>query len=169
MQNVKSKEQEGLLTLLGSAAVATGPFWILHFAFFILHLPPQAAFFLRYDTRVPKPALALRPRIRIVREDGVIVFGPGKADLLAEISAHGSIRRAAENLRMSYMRAWKLIRVMNDAFPEPLVAKTRGGAAHGGAVLTPEGEKVLALYRRMESKATRAMAAEWRRLKSMLR
>jgi molybdate transport system regulatory protein len=115
------------------------------------------------------PTLRLRPRIRIVRDDGVIVFGPGKADLLEEIRDHGSIRRAAENLGMSYMRAWKLIRVMNEAFPRPLVVKTRGGAEHGGAALTPEGEKVLALYRAMEKKATAAMADEWKRLRTMLR
>lgn len=131
-------------------------------------LPPQAAISLRYDTRVPKPALSLRPRIRIVRGDGVIVFGPGKADLLEEIRAHGSIRQAAENLGMSYMRAWKLIRVMNEAFPRPLVEKTRGGAGHGGAALTPDGETVLAMYRAMERKATRAMAAEWRKLRKLL-
>jgi molybdate transport system regulatory protein len=117
---------------------------------------------------VPKPALSLRPRIRIVRADGVIAFGPGKADLLDEVRAHGSIRQAAENLGMSYMRAWKLIRVMNDAFPRPLVEKTRGGTGHGGAALTADGEKVLALYRAMEKKATRAMGGEWRRLKGML-
>jgi molybdate transport system regulatory protein len=115
------------------------------------------------------PPLRIRPRIRIVRDDGVIVFGPGKADLLAEVRAHGSIRRAAENLGMSYMRAWKLIRVMNEAFPRPLVEKTRGGAEHGGATLTAEGERVLALYRTMEKKAMAAMAEEWKRLKAMLR
>ncbi|HSN69829.1 MAG TPA: LysR family transcriptional regulator [Thermoanaerobaculia bacterium] len=115
------------------------------------------------------PTLTLRPRIRIMRADGVIVFGPGKADLLAEIRDHGSIRRAAENLGMSYMRAWKLIRVMNEAFPRPLVEKTRGGAAHGGAILTTDGEKVLALYRGMERKARAAMASEWKRLRALLR
>lgn len=118
---------------------------------------------------MPPPALRLRPRIRIVRADGVIVFGPGKADVLDQVRAHGSIRRAAENLGMSYMRAWKLIRVMNEAFPRPLVEKTRGGAEHGGAVLTAEGERVLALYREMERKATAAMAGQWKRLQAILR
>lgn len=105
----------------------------------------------------------------MVREDGVIVFGPGKADLLDQIRRHRSIRRAAENLGMSYMRAWKLVRVMNEAFPEPLVVKSRGGAERGGAVLTPRGRQVLQLYRSMESRALEAVRSEWSDLRRILR
>lgn len=116
----------------------------------------------------PRRSVTVRPRIRVVRNDGVIVFGPGKADLLEQIAAHRSIRRAAENLEMSYMRAWKLVRVMNDAFPEPLVIKTRGGAEHGGAEVTAAGRRVLRSYRAMERNARRAMEAPWRELLSIL-
>jgi len=34
---------------------------------------------------------------------------------------------------------------------EPLVEKTRGGSARGGAALSEAGRRVLALYREMES------------------
>jgi molybdate transport system regulatory protein len=111
----------------------------------------------------------LRPRIRIVGENGTIVMGPGKADLLDAIGRTGSIRAAAEELGMSYMRAWTLIRVMNAAFRSPLVEKERGGSAQGGAQLTPRGEDVLRLYRQMEEKATRAVGQEWERMRRELR
>lgn len=99
------------------------------------------------------------PRIRVVLTDGTIVMGPGKADLLAALAGSGSIRSAAAELEMSYMRAWSLIRVMNEAFRTPLVEKVRGGADKGGARLTARGRRVLRIYRRMERDARRAIAA----------
>ena len=98
-----------------------------------------------------------------------IVLGPGKADLLEAVRDTGSLRRAATGLGMSYMRAWTLVKTMNAAFREPLVALARGGAAHGGAVLTPAGAKVLTLYRAMEQKCSRAAAGDAGRLKRFLR
>lgn len=110
----------------------------------------------------------LRPRIRIVGDDGTIVLGPGKADLLDAIARTGSIRAAASELGMSYMRAWTLVKTMNAVFRAPLVEKERGGADQGGAQLTPAGQKVLQLYRRIEEKAARATEALWKKLKEQL-
>ena len=107
----------------------------------------------------------VRPRIRIVRDDGTIVLGPGKADLLEAIARTGSIRAAAGELEMSYMRAWTLVRTMNAEFRSPLVEKERGGAGQGGAHLTPRGERVLRLYRQMEEKAERSIAQLWVRMR----
>ncbi len=110
----------------------------------------------------------LRPRIRIVGDDGTIVLGPGKADLLDAIARTGSIRAAAGELGMSYMRAWTLVRTMNDAFRAPLVEKVRGGSEQGGAQLTDSGRKVLSLYRKMEEKAARAAEGVWVKMKEEL-
>lgn len=66
-----------------------------------------------------------------------IALGPGKVDLLALIGETGSIRKAAERMGMSYMRAWTLIKTMNACFHEPLVVtlagrkRTRRSGAHG--------------------------------------
>ena len=111
---------------------------------------------------------SVRPRIRIVSDDGTIVLGPGKADLLGAIARTGSIRAAADELDMSYMRAWTLVRVMNGVFRSPLVEKVRGGSEQGGARLTERGADVLAIYERMEKEATKAVAASWRDLKRHL-
>ena len=114
------------------------------------------------------PAAVLKPRLRLVR-GGTILLGPGKADLLEAVRDMGSLRRAAAALDMSYMRAWQLVKTMNAAFKEPLVALARGGAGHGGATLTQTGAKVLALYRTMERKSARASARDAERLKTLLR
>lgn len=111
---------------------------------------------------------ALRPRIRITDDEGMIALGPGKADLLAAIAASGSIRAAADELSMSYMRAWNLVKTMNAAFRSPLVEKVRGGSHQGGARLTDRGLAVLDLYRRMEKKAAKAMTGEWRTMRRQL-
>jgi molybdate transport system regulatory protein len=114
-----------------------------------------------------KPGLTVRPRIRITRGE-VIVMGPGKADLLDAIKRTGSIRAAAADMGMSYMRAWGLVRTMNEQFRQPLVEKTRGGTVRGGAILTPLGSSMLDLYREMERQAVRAIAPAVRKLRSRL-
>jgi len=114
------------------------------------------------------PAPALVPRLRIV-QSGKPPFGPGKAELLEYIAATGSIRTAAQEMGMSYPRAWSLVREMNDLFTGPLVARTRGGGSGGGAALTPLGEKVLATYTQMETACETATRADWRTLQGMLK
>ncbi len=111
---------------------------------------------------------SLRPRFRIVGDDETIVLGPGKADLLEAIARTGSIRAAAAELEMSYMRAWTLVRTMNAAFRTPLVEKERGGSAQGGAALTTRGRAVLKLYRKMEEKAAKSVDELWKELKKEL-
>jgi molybdate transport system regulatory protein len=115
-----------------------------------------------------KPKHALKPRLRIVSGD-VIALGPGKVALLRLIAATGSLRQAAADMEMSYMRAWSLVRLMNASFRAPLVEALRGGATGGGARLTPAGETVLALYAQMETEAARAVDRTWKRLEKLLR
>jgi molybdate transport system regulatory protein len=89
---------------------------------------------------------------------GERAFGPGKADLLDQIAATGSISAAAKAMSMSYSRAWQLVNQMNRAFKRPLVEAATGGKRGGGATLTNEGVEVLALYRRMQAELDGAAA-----------
>lgn len=108
------------------------------------------------------------PRLRIMRGEA-IVLGPGKADLLEEICRLGSLRDAASALEMSYMRAWTLVRTMNEEFRDPLVVFHRGGPARGGAELTATGKAALQLYRSMESESLRATKRAWQSLRKLVR
>lgn len=96
--------------------------------------------------------------LRITLSD-TFYIGPGRADLLELIAETGSISEAAKRMGMSYKRAWGLVQALNEGFGKALVETARGGAAQGGALLTPLGEEVLARYRAME-KATEAAIAD---------
>lgn len=87
-------------------------------------------------------------------------LGPGKAELLALIVEHGSIRAAGAAIGMSYRRAWLLADEINRMFTEPSIFTRHGGKSGGGAGLTPFGEKLLACCRRMESESRKALAAD---------
>lgn len=96
-------------------------------------------------------------------------FGPGKAELLRHISETGSITRSAALMKMSYNRAWMLVRDMNRQFREPLVATARGGRTGGGALLTAAGKDVIFRYTRMEKACRKATRRDWEALRRKLR
>lgn len=95
-------------------------------------------------------------------------LGPGKIALLEHIGRLGSISAAAREMGMSYRRAWLLVEAMNQAFREPVVTAVSGGKRGGGAVLTAFGADVLARYRKIESKAARAVNRELADLTELL-
>ena len=90
-------------------------------------------------------------------------MGPGKAELVERIAQTGSISAAARGLGMSYRRAWQLVEALNRDFREPVVLTAIGGKRGGGAQVTPFGRKLAAEFRRMEEKASAAIAADLRR------
>lgn len=111
---------------------------------------------------------AIRPRLRVMWHDE-IALGPGKAELLGLVEETGSINEAARRMGMSYMRAWSLVKTMNECFKHPLVVAKRGGRAGGGARLTATGRQSLELYRLMEKASLQASQAGWRDLQKLLR
>jgi molybdate transport system regulatory protein len=95
-------------------------------------------------------------------------MGPGKAQLLEGIAKTGSIAAAGRGMEMSYKRAWMMIEAMNAAYGAPLVETNRGGAAGGGAVLTPYGKTILALYHDLLDAASRATVKQRNALEALL-
>jgi len=110
-------------------------------------------------------SLRLRQRILYGK---AIAIGPGKSQLLDHIAATGSISAAAREMGMSYRRAWLLVDTMNQCFASPLIETAAGGSGGGGARITPLGEQVLALYRRIEEKTAAAVADDLDELSAFL-
>jgi len=87
-------------------------------------------------------------------------LGAGKVALLESIDRTGSISAAGRAQGMSYRRAWLLVDDLNQLFTAPLVAAHHGGVNGGGAALTDEGRRIVALYRGAEAKMRLAAEAE---------
>ena len=81
-------------------------------------------------------------------QNGERVFGPGVAELLKRVQEHRSLRAAAFSMEMAYSKAWQIIRTAEDGFGCKLLSSTIGGRHGGGAVLTPEGDRILNAYER---------------------
>ena len=89
--------------------------------------------------------------IRIQVNDKFYI-GPGKISLLEAILDTGSISSAAKKMGMSYRKAWKLIKDINDASLEKIVITSTGGKGTGGAFISTEGQKFINSFRKIEKK-----------------
>src|ERR1700728_3292482 len=108
----------------------------------------------------------LSTRIDLASGDRI---GPGKIALLEAIRSKGSISAAARSIGMSYRRAWLLVEEINQTLRQPAVKAETGGSGGGGAVITPVGERVVGLYRAIESQAQAAAGGEFRAMGKLIR
>lgn len=76
-------------------------------------------------------------------EDG-LYFGAGRAMLLHLIDKHGSLKKAAEELGMSYRAAWGKLKKSEEVLGAPLIE--RAESRSGGYKLTPFGRELTTDY-----------------------
>jgi molybdate transport system regulatory protein len=86
-----------------------------------------------------------------------VFFGAGRALLLAKIEEHGSLKKAAADLGMSYRAAWGKIRATEEVLGVKLIVQN--GSKKGGHRLTDHGlllkEKYLLWFHEVEMWALR--------------
>ena len=66
--------------------------------------------------------------------------------LLERVERLHSLRSAAMDMDMAYSKAWTILRNAERQLGFKLISSTTGGRHGGGAVLTAEGERMLAAY-----------------------
>ena len=89
---------------------------------------------------------ALHPVITVRLYTDEKCFGPGVARLRERVERLHSLRSAAIDMDMAYSKAWTILRNAERTLGVKLISSTTGGRHGGGAVLTPEGEQMLAAY-----------------------
>jgi len=93
------------------------------------------------------PSKKTRPVVRLnlwLENDDGMLFGHGRALLLRKIAEHGSLRRAAEELKMSYRAAWGKLKKSEATLGFPLVEKLGGNKS--GFRLTDRGKTLTDNY-----------------------
>ncbi len=88
----------------------------------------------------------LKYRLWLSTKDGIGILGEGRLALLKEIDKTGSLKAAADNLSISYRKAWGNIKHAEEMLGFVLVEKHRGGKSGGKSQLTDEGRNLLNAY-----------------------
>ena len=92
----------------------------------------------------------LRSSHWIVDEDGNIIIGRGRAEILANIEQTGSINQTAKVMKMSYKGVWSKIKATEKHLNRKVVHADR----KEGSRLTRYGRELLDRYRLLEKKCT---------------
>ena len=73
-------------------------------------------------------------------------FGEGPDRLLQRVETTGSLHKAAAEMKMSYRKAWLMLRAMEQRLGFPLLERKVGGVSGGGSQLTPEARDLMKRY-----------------------
>jgi len=92
-------------------------------------------------------------------------FGPGRVELLELIADTGSISKAAQQMGMSYKKAWEMINMLNLQAKRPVVVIQSGGVKGGGTTLTEEAWELINYHRLLRKRFTAFLEKETKQLK----
>ena len=90
-------------------------------------------------------------------------FGDGPARLLSGVEEYGSLRKAAQELGMSYNKAWRILHAAEERLGFALLDRSVGGSLGGGSELTPEGRDLMRRYRAVAGEAEEALEEVFKR------
>lgn len=120
----------------------------------------------RSETKPPATErMELEPRLKLwVEKDGNLVLSDYRVRILQLIDETGSLSEAAERMGLSYRRAWGKVREIEQNLGLSLVDSEVGGAGGGGSKLTPEGQRLVALYQRFRRRMEGDLGREFHEL-----
>jgi len=96
--------------------------------------------------------MKLRSSQLIVSDDGEIIMGKGRMEILDSIDRTGSINRTSKEMKMSYKAVWSKIKSTEKNFGKPVVHADK----KTGTKLTDEGRKLLEKYRQLKKRCIQA-------------
>lgn len=94
--------------------------------------------------------------------------GRGRIELLERIAETGSIRQAAMAMGMSYRAAWDAMDAMNQRAGVTLILRKTGGSRGGGAELSEQGQRLVALFKTLEQEHRRLIDEMNRKIGELL-
>jgi molybdate transport system regulatory protein len=95
-------------------------------------------------------------------EDDQTFGGIGIIWLLKGIEQHHSISRAAREMKLSYPKALRIIKNVENGLGNQIVIRHKGGNERGGAELTPLGLDFVRRFDRLQEKIQRFAASAFK-------
>lgn len=102
-------------------------------------------------------------RLRLLDDRGRPFMGIGLVWLLDRIGRLCSISAAARDMQLSYPKAMRMIRDLEQGLGRQMVIRHRGGAQRGGAELTEAAVDFVARYQRFQARVKRQVQSEFRK------
>ncbi len=105
-----------------------------------------------------KPPAKMRMQLNlwIENDEGKVLFGEGRMQILQAIDEQGSLTAAAETLGMSYRGLWARIRHSERRLGFPLIESQAGRGPRSGTSLTPMGRTLMQRYARLQKQTLKA-------------
>jgi len=97
-----------------------------------------------------------------IDQDGK-VFGDGPHDLLKRVEKTKSLHQAAQQMGMSYSKAWRLIRTIEGRLGFALLERRVGGPSGGGSQLTPMARNLMKDYKQFRNDVKKAIEKIYQR------
>jgi molybdate transport system regulatory protein len=90
-------------------------------------------------------------------------FGDGPYTLLRRVEKMGSLHQAAKQMGMSYSKAWRLIRTLEERLGFTLLERKVGGISGGGSRVTSQGEDLMNHYERFRRNVEKGLEKIYRK------
>ncbi len=103
-------------------------------------------------------------KVWINDDQGKIIFGGGRVRMLEAIELHGSMNKAAKELKMSYRALWGRVKSTEDRLGTKLVDARPGGGKGRGSVLTPTAKRLLEEYKLLEARIVKIADREFNKI-----
>ena len=89
-------------------------------------------------------------------------FGDGPYELLTRVKKTKSLHQAAHQMGMSYSKAWRLIRSLEQKLGFTLLDRKTGGQSGGGSHITPMAEDLMGHYKQFRKDVKKALERIYR-------
>ncbi len=84
-------------------------------------------------------------KVWIEDEEGNLLFGDGKTQVLEYIEQTGSIKEASQKVGMNYKKAHNHVKILQENIKDELVIVNKGSG--GGTTLTPKAKELIKAYK----------------------